>query len=115
TVYCFSGITGEKFDQLIKHLVSIQVLEVNHTGKVTLGIEGEKKFAYQNFKNLYSVFETVDEFTIKHENREIGTLQAWFVLSMGKNLSFYLSGQSWSVIDLDEENKIIQVEPSEHG
>jgi ATP-dependent Lhr-like helicase len=115
TVYCFSGITGEKFDQLIAYLAEINILEINHKGKITLGIEGEKKFAYQNFKNLYSVFETLDEYTIKYENREIGTLQAWFVLSMGNKLSFYLAGQSWSVIDIDEENKVVQVEQSEHG
>jgi ATP-dependent Lhr-like helicase len=115
TVYCFSGISGDKFDYLLNHLAGLKILEINHKGKATLGLAGEQKFEYQNFKSLYSVFETADEYTIKHQSREIGTLQAWFVLSMGNNLSFYLAGQSWTVTDIDEENKIIQVEQSDQG
>lgn len=114
-VYCFSDITYEKFEKMLNFLVEMKILEINHRGKLNLGIQGEKKFEFQNFKKLYSVFESVEEFTIKHNNKDIGTLQAWFVLSMGNNLTFYLAGHSWSVVDIDEQNKVIHVEQSDKG
>lgn len=112
-VYCFSGITKDEYDKLITHLLNMKILERNSRTKLYLGLEGEKKFQFQHFKKLYSVFETVEEFSIKYKNKEIGTLQAWFVFSMGNNLSFYLSGNSWAVIDIDENNKVIHVEKTD--
>jgi ATP-dependent Lhr-like helicase len=112
-VYCFSGINKESYEKLINHLISLKILEKNSRNKLYLGLEGEKKFQFQNFKKLYSVFETVEEFSIKYKNKEIGTLQAWFVFSMGNNLTFYLSGNSWEVIDIDENNKVIHVDKAE--
>ncbi len=109
SIYCFKDISREKYYKLIYYLVDLKIIEINSREKITLGIEGEKKFEYRNFKNMYSVFESSDEYTIKYNNREIGTLQSWFVLSMGSNLKFYLSGQSWEVLDIDEEHKIIYV------
>ncbi len=112
-IYCFSSIDSEDYEKMINHLIDTKILEKNSRGKLYLGIEGEKKFQFQNFKKLYSVFQSMEEFTIKFNNKEIGTLQAWFVFSMGNNLSFYLSGSCWCVIDIDENNKVIHVEKTE--
>ncbi|MFN8578871.1 MAG: DEAD/DEAH box helicase [Candidatus Sericytochromatia bacterium] len=112
-VYCFSGIDKESYEKLINHLITMKILEKNSRTKLYLGLEGEKRFQFQHFKKLYSVFETVEEFSIKYKNKEIGTLQAWFVFSMGNNPTFYLSGNSWEVIDIDEKNKVIHVEKAE--
>ncbi len=115
SVYCFSDITFDKYEKLIDHLVELKILECNQRNKLNLGTLGEKKFEYQNFKGLYSVFQTMEEFTIKFNNKDIGTLQAWFVFSMGNNLTFYLAGHSWGVVDIDEKNKVIHVEHSDKG
>lgn len=112
-VYCFSGIKKDEYEKLINHLIDTKILERNSRNKLYLGLEGEKKFQFQNFKKLYSVFETMEEFSIKYKNKEIGTLQAWFVFSMGNNPTFYLSGNSWEVIDIDENNKVIHVDKAE--
>jgi ATP-dependent Lhr-like helicase len=112
SVYCFSAINKDKYNKLLEYMKDEQLIEITGRNKVFLGIKGEKDFEYGNFKKLYSVFETMEEFMIKHNNRIIGSLQSWFIYSMGNKLHFYLSGQSWGVVDIDEESKIVYVEPS---
>ncbi|MEK7434556.1 MAG: DEAD/DEAH box helicase [Cyanobacteriota bacterium] len=109
-VYCFSGISFLKYEKLLEHLKNNNIIEINDRNIISIGVKGEKTFFSRNYQTMYSVFQTLEEFTVKFNNKDIGTLQSWFIFTSGNKLDFYLSGQSWSVFEIDEKNKILYVE-----
>lgn len=112
-VYCFKDISFEKYNLLIEHLKKEKIIEINDRNIISLGVKGEKIFLAHNNKKMYSVFKTMEEFSVKFNNKEIGTLQAWFVYTTGNKMNFYLSGQAWNVFEINEENRVLYVEKTD--
>lgn len=113
SIYCFSSITYEKYEKMLDFLIKENIVEINSRNSISLGLKGEKIFCAHNNKKMYSVFQTLEEFTVRYNNKDIGTLQSWFVFTAGNKLNFYLSGQCWSVFEIDENNKILYVEKTD--
>ena len=68
--------------------------------------------------NFISVFETISEFSIIYKNKEIGTLQSWFVYSLlkeNKTSKFTLAGNTWQIDKIDYDKYRIYVQISKEG
>lgn len=130
-----SGATFYDFDKLIKNQLNVKNITIsklealisemvmnNHInivdGLYFLSDELEEHFGKRNFLDLCSVFETFPEFIVKFQNRDIGSLDTWFVLAHYKEsepFPFVLNGQVWKAIAVDKERYIIHVEQAVKG
>ncbi|MEI7425269.1 MAG: S4 domain-containing protein, partial [Candidatus Staskawiczbacteria bacterium] len=64
--------------------------------------EGEKEINHYSF---YAVFKASDEFSVKNESQDIGTIQTAYPLGE----RFALAGKTWEVIELNLKTKTIFV------
>ncbi|ASS89018.1 hypothetical protein AP3564_00945 [Aeribacillus pallidus] len=113
----FSGISKEQFIHLLEEMVSNNYLALVD-GKYFLSDKLDEKFARKNYLEICSVFETVKEFTVKHQNRDIGSLDSWFVNIYYKEnepFIFVLNGLVWKGIEIDFNRYIIHVQEAEKG
>ncbi|MFB4472731.1 DEAD/DEAH box helicase [Oceanobacillus caeni] len=74
----FSSISEDNLQKLLEGLLKNDYLSVVD-GIYFLSDQLEETFSRRNFLDLCSVFETTQEFMVKHQNREVGTLDSWFV------------------------------------
>ncbi len=109
----FSRITRIDIDELIGHLVATAVLEVID-GSLTFGEVGERRFGYRQFTQLASVFESTDSVTVQAAEREVGTLDRWFIDEMiaRDRSTFLLNGRAWSVVGWPEFGPVLEVTPA---
>jgi ATP-dependent helicase Lhr and Lhr-like helicase len=113
----FSNISESNFLQFLHELVKNNYLLIVD-GIYFLSDELEERFARKNFLDLCSVFETAKEFTVKYQNREIGTLDSWFIQVYYKEnepFLFVLNGNVWKALELDKYRFIIHVIEAEKG
>ncbi|MDR3645094.1 MAG: DEAD/DEAH box helicase [Clostridia bacterium] len=102
TLTPFRSISQQDYAVFLRHLLSIGHLEKSERGGLIVGLAGERII---NSFRFYAVFETPEEFSVRHEGEEIGTLQ--YRLPIGER--FALAGRTWEVTDLDNTNKMIFV------
>lgn len=113
----FSSINDNKLLQFLDKLIKNDYLSIVD-GMYFLSDELEEKLSRKNFLDLCSVFETTQEFTVKHQNREIGTLDSWFIQAYYKEnepFLFVLNGYVWKAEELDKKRFIIHVKEAEKG
>ena len=98
----FHRLDRKTFDKVIDHLLHTRILEMLEH-RLVFGEEGERIFGRMNFFDLYSVFETPDEMTVKtRDGHVIGTLETLFVRRMhDKRFTFLLAGRTWLAVDVD--------------
>ena len=113
----FRNINEEKLLDFIQCLIEKGYLEFSN-GEYLLGKEIEKEYGYNFLMNFISVFETISEFSIIYKNKEIGTLQSWFVYSLlkeNKTSKFTLAGNTWQIDKIDYDKYRIYVQISKEG
>lgn len=113
----FSSINEDSFRQLLNGLIEVGYLSIVD-GVYFLSDELEEKFARKNFLELCSVFETFPEFVVKYQNRDIGSLDSWFVQAFYKRnepFLFILNGYVWKAVEIDKKRFIIHVQRAEKG
>ena len=112
----YHEIDRSEFDRLVDYLIAEEYL-FSTTGLLALGEASEAKFGRQNFLEMYSVFETPEEFrVVTVDKQDVGMLQSWFVHTLGEDqFVFVLAGRKWQVVDVDLEDNLILVAPAEHG
>lgn len=98
----FSHVTKEDYQALLRNMLQKEQIEKTVSGGLLVGARGEQ---ITNNYDFYSVFETEVEYSVREEAHEIGTLTR----PMPPNTTFVLSGKTWSVVELDKEQKIIYV------
>jgi ATP-dependent Lhr-like helicase len=108
----FEDISPNAYDRIVGHLLGTGVLSESD-GMLSLGEEGERAFGGRNFFDLYSVFETSPEVTVKTpEGRIVGTLETEFVWRMqGKELTFLLAGTRWRATEVDLDRALVVAVP----
>lgn len=114
---CFQNIDELKFKKFIDYLISKNFLECTNNEYI-LGNQLEEKYEFNLLLNFISVFETIPEFSIIYRNKEIGTLQSWFIynsLKENKGVKFTLAGITWQVDKIDYEKNKIYVKKAEEG
>ncbi|MBD3187591.1 DEAD/DEAH box helicase [Candidatus Bathyarchaeota archaeon] len=103
----FSHLSHSVFRMLLLHLIDINHVERVEDGGLILGLEGEK--IARNFRFLAVFRDYRVEYAVKHESREIAHVDS--PCSPGEIL--LLAGYVWRVVDMQEQHKIIYVEPIE--
>ncbi|SHD77390.1 DEAD/DEAH box helicase [Schnuerera ultunensis] len=113
----FKDINEDKLLEFIQYLIDENYLEFSN-GEYLLGKEIEKEYGYNFIMNFLSVFETIPEFSIIYKNKEIGTLQSWFIYSLlkeNKTSKFILAGNTWVIDKIDYDRYRIYVQISKEG
>lgn len=102
----FQYISQEDYKLLLRYLVSIDHINKTETGKLILGLAGEKIVKRFQF---YAVFPETIEFSVKHDSTDIGTI----VIVPKVGSQFGLAGKTWEVLDIDFAKKTIFVKQVE--
>lgn len=113
----FKSIDEEKVEQFMDYLLNKNYIEYSN-GEYILGSETEKKYGYDLIMNFISVFETLPEYSIVYRNKEIGTLQSWYIYTLlkeNKSSKFTLAGTTWQIEKIDHEKYKIYVQKSKEG
>jgi ATP-dependent Lhr-like helicase len=108
--YPFRAMTGEQLHEFIKFLDSIRVVRLLE-GVVSARFPRSFHYYYENLSVIPDVkrFDVFDFF----RKRKIGTLDQDFVARKCKSGTvFIIHGQTWKIINVDEEKLTIEVEPT---
>lgn len=87
---------------------------IDDSGMLGFGPEGEARFGRRHFLELLSVFSTPSMLTAFHGARELGQVEAGFLLRSqpGAPARFALGGASWVVGHVDLRARRVWVEPT---
>ncbi|MDJ0798154.1 MAG: DEAD/DEAH box helicase [Calothrix sp. MO_167.B12] len=98
----FAEITREEFKLLLRYLIDINHIQKTETGKLILGLAGEK--IVSKFK-FYAVFPETVEYIVKQGTTEIGSI----MMPPPVGNQFALAGKTWEVTEVDFRKKTILV------
>ena len=98
-----SGIPGEDMRELFTSMIDNGFLEMTEEGGIITGLAGERLLS--SFK-FYAVFKDSEDFTVRCDSDEIGTISA--PPPVGDR--FALAGRVWEVKELDIARRLIYVE-----
>lgn len=102
SIRVFENISIDEFKTLVIRMIELDLLEVMEDNTINLGEIGER---ITNTYDFYSVFISQKEFTVKHEDRVIG--------SIGKDVKLgdriVLSAVRWKIIDINIEKMEVVV------
>lgn len=102
TLGVFRNISKEDYLLLLRHLLENSHLERDEEGALLIGEKGEA--AVNNYEFL-AVFTVPQEYSVRCNAEEIGTVQTPFP----PRAQFALAGQAWEVTELDKVEKRIYV------
>ncbi len=100
----FAHVEKEVYRSLLVSMIKNDYIEMTETGGLILGLKGEK--LTKSFK-FYAVFKDSEDYAVKHESEEIGTISS--PPPVGDR--FALAGRVWEVEELDLGRKQIYVHP----
>ena len=98
----FDGVTKEEYKALLVSMLNNDFLEMTEEKRLIIGLKGEKLL--NNFK-FYAVFNDSEDFTVRCESEEIGTITN--PLPIGDR--FALAGRVWEVLEVDLPRRLIYV------
>ncbi|MDR0876557.1 MAG: DEAD/DEAH box helicase [Treponema sp.] len=104
----FSGIAAADFDELLDHLIKIDIIEKTAEGGLICGLAGERLTVHYSF---YSVFADDTEYRVFAGGREIGRVN--FIPPAGS--SIVLGGRFWRVDRIRQNEREIAVSAGEPG
>lgn len=97
---CFHRITQEDYKLLLRHLLSTDQLQKTEGGGLIIGIAGERQIRSFRF---YAVFKENEEFTVRSESQELGTIVR--PPPVGEKIA--LAGHVWIVEELDRKRHLV--------
>lgn len=90
-VYSFKDITDKDFAYLINYMIENDYL-IRYKDKLMIGGRTEKEFGFANYYNFFSVFDSINEYTIVANGQVIG-LSMPFSLIPGSSQIYIFSGK----------------------
>ena len=102
TLGVFRNISKEDYLLLLRHLLENGHLELDEDGALLIGEKGE---ATVNNYEFLAVFTVPQEYSVRCNAEEIGTVQTPFP----PRAQFALAGQAWEVTELDKTERRIYV------
>ena len=96
----FHRITQEDYQILLRHLIDIDHIERTERGGLILGLAGER--ITNNFR-FYGVFVDDEEYTVRCESNELGTIVA--PPPVGDKIA--IAGRVWVVEEIDHPHHIV--------
>jgi ATP-dependent helicase Lhr and Lhr-like helicase len=111
----FSGITAEDRAALVGHMLAEDIVHED-SGRLFLGLRGEKRYGFRHFAELYAVFSAPRALVVRWAGQEIGTIDAAFVEQeeLGR-LRFTLGARAWQATGVDWAGGVLHVRPAEGG
>ncbi len=100
----FSRISQEDYRILLRHLIEIEHIQRTDEGGLIVGLAGER--VTNSFK-FYAVFQENEEFTVRCESQELGTL----VMPPPVGDKIAIAGHVWIVTELDRKRHLVYCEP----
>lgn len=110
----FQSITDEEWADLLDEIIAMDLLE-HERGRLRVGLAAERAIGFANYRDFYSVFKTDAEWTVKHGEQTIGSLDLSFPVSEGRALYFVLAGRRWKVDAIDRARLVLRVSPALAG
>ena len=96
----FHRITQDDYRILLRHLISTEHIQRTERGGLIAGLAGER--VINNYK-FYAVFQDSEEFTVRSESQEIGTI----VQPPPAGEKIAIAGHVWTVDEVDFERHIV--------
>jgi ATP-dependent Lhr-like helicase len=104
-----------ELDEIIDHMIRAEYLS-DEGGILFVGREGEARFGFQNFLELFSVFMRAPEFEVFCGREHLGSVdRGTFAGHRQGSMVISLAGRSWKVRDLDWSGWKAFVEPAAYG
>lgn len=98
----FRDISREIYKTLLVSMLNLDFLEMTETRGLIIGMAGERLL--NSFK-FYAVFQDSEDFTVRCESEEIGTITT--PPPVGDR--FALAGRVWEVLELDAPRRLVYV------
>ena len=99
-LHYFHRITQEDYRVLLRHLIATDHIQQTEQGGLIVGLAGER--VINSFK-FYSVFQESEEYTVRSESQELGTIVS--PPPVGEKLA--IAGHVWQVLDVDHKRRLI--------
>ena len=102
-LHYFHRISQEDYRVLLRHLVETDHIQKTEHGGLIVGLAGER--VVNSFK-FYGVFEENEEYTVRSEAQELGTV----VLPPPVGEKLAIAGHVWVVLDIDRKRHLVYCE-----
>lgn len=103
TLHYFHRITPDDYRVLLHHLIQTDHIQLTEKGGLIVGLAGER--VINSFK-FYGVFQESEEYTVRSESQELGTVVA--PPPPGEKIA--LAGHVWRVLEVDRKRHLIYCE-----
>ncbi len=100
TLAYFHRVTAEDFRVLLRHLVKTEHIQQMEGGGLIVGLAGER---YTNSFKFYAVFQENEEFTVRSESAELGTI----VNPPPPGERIAIAGACWVVEEVDWKRHLV--------
>ena len=101
-----ASIDKETYRELLVSMINSEYLELTEQGGLIIGLKGER--IVNSFK-FYAVFKDSEDYTVRCESEEIGTITTPPPVAD----RFALAGRVWEVIEVDIQRKLVFVKSVE--
>lgn len=98
----FGEIAADELRQLLRHLVAIDHIQQTEERGLIVGLTGER--VVNNFR-FYAVFPDNEEFVVREEAREIGSI----IMPPPPGERFGLAGRTWEVLEVETKRHVVFV------
>lgn len=111
----YRDVSVPERESIVRHMVDNDIL-VEADARLALGGRGERLYGARNFLELYAVFSTPRVLRVKHDQSEVGVVDASFLQDKEQKVpSFVLAGRPWRIVGVDWKGGTCSVEPAEAG
>ncbi len=100
----FSNISADDYKVLLRHLIETDHIQKTDEGTLIVGLAGER--IVNSFK-FYAVFQESEEFTVRCDSEELGTI----VMPPPAGEKIALAGRVWLVEEIDRKRKLVYCSP----
>ncbi|MBP0973629.1 MAG: ATP-dependent helicase, partial [Oscillospiraceae bacterium] len=104
TLQMFRHITQEDYKVLLRHLLEQDHIQRTEEGGLIVGLAGERII---NSFRFYAVFQENEEYTVRCESQELGTL----VMPPPPGEKIAIAGHVWIVEEVDHKRHLVYCEP----
>lgn len=102
-LHYFHRITQDDYKVLLRHLIETDHIQRTEQGGLIVGLAGERII---NSYRFYGVFQENEEFTVRSESQELGTVV--YPPPVGEKLA--IAGHVWKVLDVDAKRHLVYCE-----
>ncbi len=114
--YCFSGISENKFKELIQFMTKEEFLRLVDNEILVTANRTEDLFLRANWSRLFAIFETGPMYNVVDGKKVIGTLDCSFVRMQNQTpFLFVLGGIEWKAIKVNHETQQVSVQKNLTG